>query len=225
MIKNNHPERTEGIVLRSLEYKERQRILTVFTEQAGLISLLVKGLSKRSLHLFALTTPLSKSEFLFRKAKSELFHFLDGTVLDEHLFLRDSLLHLQAAGQLGQAILRSQLPGKAAPQLYALFASYLKQISQAADPAPLIASFQLKLWKHEGLLDLSDRCSLCQATPTHHLQDGESFCSLHASIYAQSFSAQEWNMLKNLLDVRSFHDLLNMQTDPHLIKKIIINGS
>jgi DNA repair protein RecO (recombination protein O) len=212
---------TEGIVLRSLEYKERQRILTVFTEQFGLISLIVKGLSKRKHHLLAIATPFSQSAFVLRRQRSELFNFLDGTLLDEHLSLRGSFAHLQAAGHLGQAILRSQLPEKAAPALYALFASYLKQIPHLTDPTPLILSFQLKLWKHEGLLELSDQCSCCEATPTH-LQEGESVCPLHAKPHAQSFSVKEWSTLKELLYVRSFQQLQNIPASPNLIEKIII---
>ena len=213
---------TEGIVLRSLEYKERQRILTVFTEQFGLISVIVKGLSKKSHHLLALTTPFSQSAFVLRRQRSELFNFLDGTLLDEHLSLRGTFAHLQAAGRLGQAILRSQLPEKAAPDLYALFVSYLKQIPHLTDPTSLLLSFQLKLWKHEGHLELSDECSSCQATPTHYLQEGESVCSLHAKSHAQSFSAKEWTTLKELLHVRSFQKLQTIPASPQLIEKIIM---
>ena len=93
-------------------------------------------------------------------------------MIDEHLILRNKLSSLQAAGQLAQAILHSQLPGKPTPQLYLLFRAYFKQIHAFEDPANLIVSFKLKLLKHEGLMALSPTCSLCDA-PALYLLDGK----------------------------------------------------
>jgi DNA repair protein RecO (recombination protein O) len=141
-------EKTEGIVLRSFPYRENERILTVFTQDSGLISLIVKRLSSS---LLSLASPFCRSEFIYRKGKTDLFRFLDGTPIDYHLFLRDKLSHLDSASALAQGILSSQMPLKPAPALYALLLSYLKHLPQFAQPAPLLSSFYLKTLLHEGL--------------------------------------------------------------------------
>lgn len=141
-------EKTEGIVLRAFAYRENERILTVFTQEAGLISLIVKRLSSS---LLSLASPFCRSEFLYRKGNTDLFRFLDGTPIDYHLFLREKLSHLDSASALAQAILSSQMPHKPAPALYALLLSYLKHLPQFAQPSPLLSSFYLKTLLHEGL--------------------------------------------------------------------------
>ncbi len=149
--------KTEGIVLHSFDFKENQKIVTLFTEDAGKICLIM---TKKTGNL-GLTTPFSKGEYIYTKGKSDLYRFYDGTVLDNHILLRSSLVHLQAAGELTNAILRSQMPTKPAPLLYALLKTYLFQIPGFPDPTPLLCSFYLKLLKHEGILNLDDLPEIC----------------------------------------------------------------
>src|SRR5579862_3366288 len=149
-----HEEKTEGIVLRSQDYNERHRIITLFSP-LGLISLIVKNISRKNASLLTLTTPFSHGEYLYSQGRSDLFKYHDGSLLDDHLGLRQNLKSLQAAGVLANAILTSQMAGKPAPALFALYKSYHKQVCHFDDPSPLIASFILKLLKHEGLLSLS----------------------------------------------------------------------
>ena len=44
-------EKTEGIVLKAIPFKENDRILSLFTPDRGVMSLYVRGLSKKSLPL------------------------------------------------------------------------------------------------------------------------------------------------------------------------------
>lgn len=216
---NMHEEKTEGIVLRSQDYKERHRIITLFSPQ-GLISLIVKGISRKNARLLTLTTPFNHGEYIFCQGRSDLFRFHDGTILNDHLDLRQNLRSLQAAGALANAILTSQMIGKPAPALFALYKSYHKQIRGFDDPAPLLASFYLKLLKHEGLLSLSPNCTSCKAGTAQALDNGESFCSLHAGQGAISFSSSEWERLLSLEGVLQFSTLRSLDLSPLFLKKI-----
>ncbi len=213
-------EKSEGIVVRSADYKERERIITVFTPNAGLISLIVKYISPRKPNFLSLSTPFCQGEFIFRRGKSELFRFHDGTVLDEMLILRNHLNHLQAAGNMTQSILLSQMPGKAAPQLYALFLAYMKHIPYFEDASILTASFDLKILKYEGLLALTRSCSVCQSLPAQYLWCGECVCASHAPHQAHSLSADELHLLEELLLAKSFERLKDLKIEPGLLAKI-----
>ena len=213
-------DRCEGVTLRSLDYKERQRIITVFTEKKGLISLIVKGMSKKNPHLLSLTSPFCRAEFLYKKKRSDLFSFQDGTILDPHLSLRNEWRYLQAAGQLCQLLLQSQLPGKPAPAIYSLFCSYLKRVVEFEDPAALIASFQLKLLRVEGLIAFSGRCAHCGSENARYLQRGETSCPLHATSETLFLSDLEWGLFQELLLVRSFENLKTMRLPSLLSEKI-----
>ncbi len=212
-------EKTEGIVLRSQDYKERHRIITLFSPH-GLISLIVKNISRKNARLLALTTPFSHGEYIFRQNRSDLFRFWDGTVFNDHLDLRQHLKSLQAAGALANAILTSQMMGKPAPALFALYKSYHKQICSFEDPAPLLASFYLKLLKHEGLLSLSPHCARCEKNAAQALDSGESFCSQHAAQDSIVFSSSEWNILFALHGVQQFSTLRNLTFPFLFLKKV-----
>ena len=200
-------EKAEGIVLRAFDYKDRQRIITLFTREAGLISLIIKGISRKNYRMLSLSTPLSRVEVHFKWGKSDLFRFVDGTVLDEHLELREQLSFLQAAGHLAQTILQSQLPAKPAPSLYLLFRSYLKQVPSFTNAELLLSSFRLKLLRHEGLIAISPQCTLCASGTARLLFQGESICPHHPSSSAIEFSEDEWTTLSLLESAPSFSAL------------------
>lgn len=213
-----HEEKTEGIVLRSQDYKERHRIITLFTPQ-GLTSLIVRGISRKNARLLTLTSPFCHGEYLYRKGHSELLSFRDGAVLDDHFHLRSSLKSLQTAGSLATAILTSQLPGKPAHALFTLYKLYHKHIAHFQEPDALIASFYLKLLKHEGLLSLSPTCASCD-NPSHRLREGESFCSQHSMANDIPFSLPEWDLLLALDNCSQFSILRSLSLSPHLAQKI-----
>jgi len=212
-------EKTEGVVLRSQDYKERHRIITLFSP-LGLISMIVKSISRKNARLLSLTTPFSHGEYIYYQGRSDLLNYCDGTLLDDHLYLRQNLKLLQAAGTLANAILSSQMAGKPAPALFALYKSYHKQIRHFEEPAPLLASFILKLLKHEGLLSISSHCASCDTTSACFLSHGESFCSQHAEQGAIAFSPSEWEILLALENAQQFSSLRVLQFSPLFVQKI-----
>lgn len=212
-------EKTEGIVLRSQDYKERQRIITLFTPQ-GLISLIIRNISRKNTRLLSLTTPFCNGEYHFRKGRAELMSFQDGTVLNDHLCLRHSLKSLQVAGSLANAILTSQMAEKPSLALFALYKSYHKQIPHFKDPEVLLASFYLKLLKYEGLLSISKHCSSCGSTAPLILHEGESVCLQHNTPSSFHFTSAEWNLLLTLDTSLQFSALHNLTLSPSFSKKI-----
>lgn len=188
-------EKATGIVLRSTDYGENQKIFTLFTQEAGLISLIAKGLMQSRAERIVLATPFCEGEYLYRRGRSSLFFCLEASVLRTHLALRHNLGSLQTAAFLAKAILASQMPGKPAPLLYVLLASYLKQIPLFPLHAHLKASFSLKLLQHEGLFSFQT-------------QD-------------PSFTDEEWPLVVTLASVRTFAALCQIPLPAPLCDKIV----
>ncbi len=189
-------EKFEGIVLRSQDYQERHRIITLFSE-AGIVTLIVKNISRKNARMLSLSTVFTHAEYLVKRSRGEMYTFADATLIDEHLSLRGSLASIQTAASLTQAILSSQLPGKTSPALFHLYKSYLKQIPAFPDPSSLLASFQIKLLKHEGLLAPSEE-----------------------SPYATRFSPEDWRIVKALHLVQQFSQLRTLAIPPSISTKI-----
>ncbi len=183
-------ETHEGLVLRSLDYKDRQKIITLFTPNRGVISLIVKGITRKKNHLLTLTSPFTRAEYHFFIGRTDLYTFRDGTPLKTHQHLRSNLSHIASATDIAKALLASQLPGKPAPALYALTLAYLEHLSSFTDPTPLTTSYLLKLLKHDGLLCIN------------HLP--------------RTFTSEEKNLLVQLSEARMM-TTLRQTSIPHLL--------
>lgn len=212
-------EQQEGIVLRSIDFKEREKIITIFTPLRGLISLIVKRITRKQSHLLTLTTPFTQADYHYLIGRSTLYSFRDANILNTHLFLRENLSHIQAATTFAHALLSSQMPGKPAPHLYALILSYLKQLPQFTNPRNLTSSFLLKLLKHDGHLSLKNGCTNCGQPPTY-LHLSEPFCKEHAPPYGHSLTPLEWKTLQTLTEVRNFAPLKELEVPESLYQLI-----
>ncbi len=207
-------EKTEGLLLHSISYLGDQKILKVFTPDAGLISLIAK---KKS---FApMTSPFLVGEWVYRKGKEEIHLLKDATLLNSLSDLREDYAFLEAAGSIAKILLRSQLPAKKGSGLYALCLAYLNKLPSFQQPEVLVASFQMKLLLHEGLLALQKECPHCDQ-PTSHLFGGESLCSKHTGFPSIAFNSTEWETLHTLTYARQFALLGTASWTGSLKKKI-----
>lgn len=188
------PEKHEGLVLRALDYKDRQKIITLYTPTRGLMSLIVKGINRKKSHLLTLTSPFTRAEYHIQIGRSQLYTFLDGTPLTTHHDLRKALPHLNAATALAKALLTSQMPEKPSPALYLLTLNYLKNLPLFPNPSALTASYHLKLLKHDGHL-----------SPDHP---------------ESPFTVDEWRSLLPLLNARSIPTLREQTITPKLLIKV-----
>lgn len=192
-----------GIVLNSFPFKEKDKILTLFTKERGIVKLFVKG------KLFfnqALTERYTVSDFLYSQGRGDLYQFCDATVLEQNPQLRHSFEALQMGEKLGSAILRSQWQGKEAPYLFELFLAFLKKVPEEG----LYAPFLLKILKHEGILQLEPVCSSCGS----HLGKGwrfggERFCENHAPSPSIELNEKEEEYICKYYGARSFETLLS----------------
>jgi DNA repair protein RecO (recombination protein O) len=171
--------KTEGIILKMIPYKDHHRIIQIFTPDSGIISLLAKGVSRPKMQ--ALLSPLTQLEIVYRKKGSDLCFFKEGFVIEHHHFLRERWDLLESAGKIASALLQSQFPEKAAPDLYKLLIACLKHLPYFQQPATLIALFYLKLLTHEGVIAWE-----------------------RPALFPLSYPQQTWNELKNLAHAKSF---------------------
>lgn len=211
----------EGVILKSLKFKEYDRILTLYTKNEGLIKLYVK-LSKRSLSSrLSLLTPFTTAEFQVSKGNSDFFRFHDGSLLDQRLFLRGKLEYLQIATQFIELTCQTQWPDQASPPLYLLLNSFLSLIPKVEEPKKLLTLFYLKLLKHEGVLQISHFCSECnkKLVATFRFK-GECYCEKDAPPPSIVFSPEEETLLQILLALRECQQLVTLPSTESFAEKI-----
>lgn len=186
----------EAIVLHVLKFGDYDQIATLFTADIGLIKLIYKGGQS---HRKGPLTPLTRVELTWRPGKGELGLCEEQRLLEGYRALRSSFNHLQAACHLADAVRRTQLPGKPAPALYALFQVYLNQLTLLQEPTVGVVSFYLKLLKHEGLF------------PAHLAGFNE---------LPVSFSAEEGAAACALAHCLRFQELATLSCSQDLAKKV-----
>lgn len=175
-------ERTvvKGIVLRSVDTKESDKILTVLTGELGKLPVVAKGARSRRSRVTAATQLLAYSElvlseshgwqYLSEAATIELF---DGVRQDvEKLSLASYFAELTEAVAYEEAEAGDLLP---------LLLNALYVMSALPRPLPLVkASFELKLMSLIGFEPLLERCVYCGAPepeePVLELQGGVLRC-------------------------------------------------
>ncbi|MCH9625767.1 MAG: DNA repair protein RecO [Chlamydiales bacterium] len=150
---NQEPLRAEAVVLHALPFKEYDRILTLFTPE-GLLKFFVKGKKRHYLQQVALTSPLTQAEFHYTLGKKNLHRFHGGSIITQHLKIRDSYEALMAAHHIMHSLQTSQMPDKPAPKLYHLLIFFLHHLPLSINPETLTSAFLLKVLRHDGLLQL-----------------------------------------------------------------------
>lgn len=213
MFQMNDPyQRTEGLILRAISYRDFDQILTLFTADAGLLKIMCYGSRSQRSKWRGLCQPLTRVELVYREKQGEIFECRDITLVDSHDSLKQEFRHMEAACDLLQALSFSQMPGKEAPQLYASLILLLKKIPLQADPWIPAICFRLKLLKHEGLLTIPFVCHECHEpllSDAFCLQ-AEAHCSQHQMPAALHFASDELLAVYQLASCRSLHELADL---------------
>lgn len=144
----------EGIVLRTREYGERDRLVTLVDRDGTRRTVLAKGVRRPRSSLAAGVQPYTYSRFLLWKGRS-----LDGVsqvqVLDAHAGLRGSLEALAAAAYVAELAEAFTHEGAPSPGVFPVLLAVLRGL--AAAPADRVAQ---GLWLRHAELRLLDLAGL-----------------------------------------------------------------
>lgn len=198
----------QAFVISSINFKEYDQIVTVFTKEKGLIQLFARGARRLKNSFRTLVQPLQLIEIDYFQRKSSLFSLQEGYIIQAFPYIRNSYDHLEAAFAI-LSILKSELePEQASPLLFELIYRYFTHFFETKKPLFFSLSFALKLLKHEGKLN---SCLACQSCNSPILEggycEGDWFCNQHMKSYSIPLSISEVKLIKAALFIRSFGQL------------------
>lgn len=139
-----------GIVLRSQAFKERDRLVSILTENNGRISGIAKGAihSKRFGGAFDLFTCI---EFRAKDSPQQnLYRIEEANTRRDFHKLRTSLPNISAAGYFVDLILRMSEERQSARELFLLLAHYLHLLEDREVTHEIVRSFEIKLLDRLG---------------------------------------------------------------------------
>lgn len=170
-----------GIVLREVNYKETDKILTVLAEGMGKKTVKARGCRRKN-------SPLAASAQLLVLSEMTLFDYQDrwtlqeGNTLREFRGVREDLVKLALGSYFAEVCEAVAVEGEDAPQLLSLLLNSLHALDALDKPPALVqAAFDFKCMALSGYEPLLDACAVCglpqPEEPRLNLREGVLHCA------------------------------------------------
>ncbi len=157
--------RSKGIVLRSIRYGEADRILDLYTRDAGLVSAIAKGIRRTRSRFGARLEPLSCVDFVAYHGRT-LDTVTQAEVLRSFRGVREDLARFEAAAGMVRSVRALSGGDEADRRVFNLLYNSLGALeTRDSGFEALEASFGLKLSILAGYAPQLDACLSCGADP------------------------------------------------------------
>ncbi len=150
-----------GIVLRSQPFQERDRLVTLLTENHGRIT----GVAKGAIHSrrFGGSLDLFTSSSVRWKDSGELVRIEEANTRKDFSWLRTQLENISAAGYFADLAYRLSQDRQPARELFLLLAHYYVSLDTHLVTPELVRSFEIKLLDRLGYSPDLECCCGCSA--------------------------------------------------------------
>ena len=173
--------KTEGIVIRTLNYGEGSKIITLYTRKMGKVSVLVRGARKTKSRFHAITQLFSYGEYIFFMGRDM------GTLnqADLQFPFSDIIKDIEKTAYAAYIVeLADKMTEKneANPFLFQQLLSSLEQINSGKDPQIIANIFEMKILQISGYKPHLKSCIICDSETNINafsIKRGGLICSLH----------------------------------------------
>lgn len=152
--------KTRGMVLKTQDYKENDKLLWIFTEDLGKISAIAKGARKNKNKNFSNTNPFCFGEYMLYKGRT-MYTLNEGKIIDSFQDILndyDTLIYGSYFTELVDIAMEEE-------QNYSIFKDLIKCFylirSNAVDIEILARAFEINLLRATGYGISLDNCAVC----------------------------------------------------------------
>ena len=172
---------TKALVLRAVDYKESDKILTLLTQDLGKLTASARGARRKGSALAAGCQLLCWSEMVLFEYRGR-WTVKESETLRQFRGVRDDLDKLALACYFSEVTELLAVEGIPSPELLSLLLNSLHALEQLPRPPALIkAAFEGKALSLAGYEPLLDGCAVCGAAepedPRFHLREGVLHCA------------------------------------------------
>lgn len=172
---------TKALVLRSVDYKESDKILTLLTAEMGKVTASARGCRKKGSPIAAGCQLLCWSEMVLYEYQGR-WVVKESVTEREFRGVREDLEKLALACYLSEVTELLAVEGLPSPELLALILNSLHALEKLNKPAALVkACFELRALCVAGYEPLLDGCAVCGCEkpdePRFHLREGVLHCA------------------------------------------------
>lgn len=182
--------KTEAITLKSYSYGENDRIVTLFSDELGMVQALAKGARKIKSHLLSATLPFSEGNYLLYQGRS-LYTITQFEFKKAYKNIADNISNLLCAEYMAELTMKTG-SDYYDRRLYRLLKDGLTSIERGyGDPELLEWAFALYVMEINGVLPNFGDCIRCgKSIPGDtwfSAEAGGTLCNVCHSSYTDSF--------------------------------------
>ncbi|MDQ0339646.1 DNA repair protein RecO (recombination protein O) [Caldalkalibacillus uzonensis] len=172
--------KAEGIVIRSRDYGEANKIMTLYTKEYGKLSLMARGAKKPKSRLSSIAQLFTHGQYLFFRGSPRTMGTLSqGEILDSFRELRQDLVKTAYAAYMAELVDKLIDEEEVPPALFPLLTTVFQHLNEGKDPEILARLFELKILVMAGYKPEVDRCVVCHGTEgsfSFSVQEGGYLC-------------------------------------------------
>jgi DNA repair protein RecO (recombination protein O) len=156
-------QKIEGLVLRTTDYGESNKIVVIFTRENGKIGAMARGAKKPNSRLASVSQPLTYGHFLVMLG-SGLGSLQQGEIIHPLKSLKQDIFLTAYASYLVELTDKATEERKRNPYLFELLIQTLTYMDEGLDPQVLTNIYEMKLLNSFGLYPILDGCAICKET-------------------------------------------------------------
>lgn len=154
----------QGIVLRSMDYGEGNKIISLFTPELGKVGVMARGAKKVKSRHAAVTQLFTYGDFVFFKQRGQMGSLNSAEIIDAHHALREDL-HMSAhASYLVEMTDRMLGDEEGSSSLFEQLKAGLMAIEEGKDMQIVVHLYEMKMFDLAGYLPVTDVCVSCGET-------------------------------------------------------------
>lgn len=154
---------TEGLILKSMDYRETSKIVTVFTKEHGKMKGVLKGIRRDSRKFGSCADKLSVNSIVYYRYSRSDLHLISKCDMIANFSPDVEDYRRRAAAHYLLDLINLSLPVEEPnPRIYALVRLTLKHLEDVEDIDKLIHIFQVKFLHLSGFRPHLDSCVMCR---------------------------------------------------------------
>lgn len=155
--------KVEGIIIRSVDYGEGNKILTLFTKEMGKIGVMAKGAKKTKSRLSAVSQLFSHGYFVFYHGGG-LGNLTSGDLIQTFRAVHQDIFKTGWAAYIVELLDKLTEEKENHPSLFYLLHTALTLIGEDKDPEVITRIFELQLLQQVGVKPELNHCVSCKST-------------------------------------------------------------
>jgi len=159
-------QKCEGIVIRTTDYGETNKIITIFTREWGKIGVMARGAKKPNSRLSSVTQLFTHGYFLVQRG-SGLGSLQQGEIATSLRSIGEDIFLTAYASYIVELTDKCTDEKKPNPFHFELLLQTLNYMNEGYEPDILMNIYEMKMLNVMGLYPVLNQCSVCGSTDGH----------------------------------------------------------